>query len=136
MRRDDPRAALARLWLVKAQHDLLLAQRASQPPPILEGVTFHAQQTAEKALKGYLAWRNRPFRRTHSLPSLVRICAEIDPEFATLLDAATALDEFVAVGRYPDVAAEPTPADADETYRLAEQVLAFVLTHLPPETRP
>jgi HEPN domain-containing protein len=136
MPRNDPRAALARQWLVKAQHDLLLAERARQPPAVLEGITFHAQQTAEKALKGYLAWRNQRFGKTHALPSLVSRCASMEPDFATLLDAAEALDEFIATGRYPDVAVEPTPEAAEESYRLAQQVVAFVLSRLPPEARP
>jgi len=91
MPRENPRIQLTREWLTKARHDLLLAQRAAAPPPLREGITFHAQQAAEKALKGYLTWKNEEFKQTHDLPSLVKQCVKLEPDFGTLIGAAEPL---------------------------------------------
>jgi hypothetical protein len=36
-------------------------------PAFVEDVLFHCQQTVEKALKAFLAWHDRPLRKTHDL---------------------------------------------------------------------
>jgi hypothetical protein len=36
-------------------------------PPDVKGALFHSQQTAEKALKGFLTWHDIAFRRVHEL---------------------------------------------------------------------
>jgi HEPN domain-containing protein len=51
----DPASDLAREWLVRAEHDLRVAEYLlTRPDPPPESVGFHAQQCAEKALKGFL----------------------------------------------------------------------------------
>lgn len=53
----DPITELAWEWLVRAEHDLRVAEyllTMPEPPP--ESVGFHAQQCAEKALKGFLTF--------------------------------------------------------------------------------
>lgn len=42
-------------WLARAEQDIQMALLALEARPILgSGIAFHAQQAAEKALKGYL----------------------------------------------------------------------------------
>ena len=58
-------------WLLYAKSDLDLA-RVSRPPGVLfEGLCFHAQQAAEKALKAlFVAWAI-PVPRTHNIGMLL-----------------------------------------------------------------
>lgn len=65
---DPERIAETRGWLVKAAEDLRAAdfERRAQPP--LSGdIAFHAQQAAEKVMKGFLTWHDHRFRKTHNL---------------------------------------------------------------------
>jgi HEPN domain-containing protein len=60
------------LWLQRARSDLALGEAALQTPGVLpEDACFHAQQCAEKALKGLLSDRGIPFPRTHVLEVLL-----------------------------------------------------------------
>jgi HEPN domain-containing protein len=50
------------LWLQRARSDLALGEAALQTPGVLpEDACFHAQQCAEKALKGLLSDRGIPY---------------------------------------------------------------------------
>lgn len=139
------KAELTRQWLSKAQQDLETADRMAQPPPLPSVVAFHSQQAAEKALKGYLTWHDQSFEKTHQLETLVRQCADIAADFATLLEAAKTLTPYAVAGRYPPSevadryprhAVAPSRELADEARRLARMIVAFVQDNLPPHTRP
>jgi HEPN domain-containing protein len=102
----------------------------------VENVLFHCQQAAEKSLKGYLAWRNQPFRRTHDLEELVKQCADLADDFSVLTTAAGVLTQFGVDPRYPGFAAEATPEEMAQALRLADEIVSFVLERLPPEIHP
>ena len=54
-------------WFAKAADDLELARRALGPDrPVPDLACYHAQQCAEKYLKGYLVAHGVPFRFVHS----------------------------------------------------------------------
>ncbi len=56
---DPERIAEARAWLVKAADDLRAADfERTAEPPLTSDIVFHAQQAAEKTLKGFLAWHD------------------------------------------------------------------------------
>jgi len=64
---DPERIAETRAWFVKAGEDLRAADfERSAAPPLTSDIVFHAQQAAEKAMKGFLTWHDRPFRKTHT----------------------------------------------------------------------
>lgn len=127
-----PHIALARQWLAKSRRDLIMAERATAgEQPLLDMAAFHWQQAAEKALKGYLTWRNLPFRRTHDLVELLKQCEATDDGFAQLRMAADHLSPYAVAFRYPGAKAEPTAADAVHAQRLARETVDFVLTRLP-----
>jgi HEPN domain-containing protein len=69
MPQTDDRAELTREWLRKAAGDLKAAD-------LHDLAAFHCQQAFEKALKGYLTWHDRPFRKTHDLVELIEQCIE------------------------------------------------------------
>jgi len=63
----------------KAARDLRAAEvLLAANPPLLEEVVFHCQQTAEKAMKGFLAWNDRPFGKTHDLAVVGGHCVAQD----------------------------------------------------------
>lgn len=128
----DPRLELARQWMRKAHHDLLTAERMAQPEAVPDIVVFHCQQAAEKALKAYLTWRDRPFRRTHELGDLLVECIALEPAFAILKEAADTLTPYAVDPRYPgEDAGMPSADEMDEALPLAQQVMTFVGGCLP-----
>ncbi len=57
-----------RNWFEKADQDLEMARRALDPKqPLSEMACYHAQQCAEKYLKGYLIAHSVSFRFVHDL---------------------------------------------------------------------
>ncbi len=61
------RQALVRGWFLKADSDLADARRTIASEGPYDTACFHAQQAAEKYLKGYLAWLGNPIPRAHDL---------------------------------------------------------------------
>lgn len=58
---DDPRA-----WVAKAEEDFEMARLAlRRKKPLTDPACFHAQQCAEKYLKGMLVARGQIFPKTH-----------------------------------------------------------------------
>ena len=117
-------------WSTKADQHLEIARRALGPDrPLPALACFHAQQCAEKHLKGYLVAHGVPFRLVHDLAYLINLCTGLDPAFADLRPAAVTLNAYIATGRYPaEAAQEPDIPAAQEAIRLAQQVADFVLS--------
>jgi HEPN domain-containing protein len=137
MPHDPARIADTKSWLTKASMDCKAAAfELTAVPPFLADIVFHAQQAAEKALKGYLAWHDIPFRKTHDLAEIGRQCSEIDPSLEALLARAARLTEYAWKFRYPGGADEPTREEAERALALAREVLDAVLGRLPTEVRP
>lgn len=115
-------------WFEKAREDLVMARRAMDPAaPLPAMACFHAQQCAEKMLKGYLMARQVQFRFVHDLVYLLQLCTEQEPAFSELLPAAEILGEYGVRVRYPmEEEAKPDEEAAQEALRLAEEVRAFI----------
>lgn len=74
-----------RSWLVKAHSDLRSARAlVALAEPATDTAIYHCQQAAEKALKGYLAFRDQPLERTHDLDRLLELATALEPAFAPL----------------------------------------------------
>ena len=116
-------------WFAKADDDLEIARRALGPDrPLPAMACFHAQQCAEKYLKGYLVAHGVPFRFVHDLGYLIDLCMGLDPAFADLRPAAVTLNAYIATGRYPaEAAQEPDIEAAQEAIHRAQQIADFVL---------
>ena len=115
-------------WFAKADEDLEIARRALRPDqPLPAMACYHAQQCAEKYLKGYLVAHGIPFRLVHDLGYLISLCTGLDPTFADLRPAAISLNPYVATARYPSEAAQEPDIDAAEkAIRVAERIAAVV----------
>ncbi len=64
---NDDRIHVARTWFAKAENDLAATRQIMlmEAPPT-DTICFHAQQCAEKYLKGLLTYHSIDFPRTHS----------------------------------------------------------------------
>ncbi len=113
MPRDSVRAQEAQAWLGRARAHLraIEVDLAAEPPPP-EDASFHCQQAAEKALKGFLAWHDQPFRKTHSIEELGEQCLALDERLRGEVDQAVPLTEFAWRFRYPGEPEALTPEEA------------------------
>jgi HEPN domain-containing protein len=126
-----------RAWLVKAARDLEAARRLIETEePLLDIVVYHCQQSMEKALKGFLTFKESPFTKTHALVVLVEQAAEIDNTFESLADHAEELSPFAWRFRYPGDLLEPAQDEAQRAVELAHAALDFVTERIPEEARP
>ena len=116
-------------WFEKADQDLEMARRALGPERPLPGMAcYHAQQCAEKYLKGYLIAHSVPFRFVHDLVYLTQLCTAREPAFEELMSAAEILGEYGTTVRYPMGGSEgPDVETAKKAIQLAEQVAALVV---------
>ena len=133
---DPRRVADTKAWFRKAQIDLRGAQiDLAANPPLLEDVVFHCQQAAEKTLKGFLTWHDRPFRKTHDLGELGQQCTQLDPLLEPVCRRAEPLTVYAWVFRYPGPTEEPSRREAEDAMTVAGELLQSVLARLPEELR-
>ena len=120
------KTAVAR-WLAKAANDLRTAETMlSVVPPVVDTSCYHAQQCVEKCLKAFLTAADRHVERTHSLPRLVELCAEVEPAFRRLADLGTELTLYASQSRYPDDWREIPIPEAEGAVAKAREALDFV----------
>jgi len=133
---DLARTEHTRAWLDKAADDLRAgAHSLTADPPLAFDVSFHAQQTCEKALKAFLAWHDRPFRKTHNLEEIGEVCLAIDASLRSIIDRAAPLSEYAWRFRYPGDANDPTPDEAEAAMSIARAVFQAVIDRLPADVR-
>lgn len=118
-------------WFRKADSDLRTAEYAATDDDLLEIACYHAQQCAEKYLKGYLVSKQVPFKFVHELAYLVRLCMNADQEFSRLLDPAAELQDYATDVRYPaEEMAWVSREEAQEALQRATRIRDFVLSKL------
>ena len=94
-------------WLQFAEDDIRTADTlVAAPSPVWRNVAYHAQQSAEKALKALVFHLGAEPHRTHDLTQLLLDIAEIDPVRGRHLllahqNAAADLATFAVTPRYP-----------------------------------
>jgi HEPN domain-containing protein len=130
---DDEKLQLLREWMVKGDRDLQTAEHVLASLQLPDIVVFHCQQAAEKALKGYLAWRDVPSRKIHELEEILADCQRMDADFRALTVAAQTLSPYAVDPRYPSMTPSPSLADAASALRSAREVVQFVSERVPPE---
>lgn len=137
MPHDPARVADTVGWLRKAKEDLQAAKQLLKPSKaITGGAVFHCQQAAEKALKGFLAWHDTPFRKTHDLEEVGEACIKLDASLKEMVDRAASLTEYAWKFRYPGEPEAPARKEAESALALATEVYRTVLSRLPKEVKP
>ena len=120
------KTAVAR-WLAKAANDLRTAETmVSLVPPVVDTSCYHAQQCVEKCLKAFLTAADRHVERTHGLPRLVELCAEVDSAFGRLADLGVELTGYASQSRYPDDWREIPVDEALAAVEKARETFEFV----------
>ncbi len=115
-------------WFRKGENDLTAARMIIQNPhPPTDTLCFHAQQCAEKYIKGYLTLHNIEVEKTHDLVNLNNRCREINTQFKILAEACDKLRVYAVEARYPGEFYEYPLEEAKEAIALAEMVRNFVL---------
>jgi HEPN domain-containing protein len=136
MQHDPARVADTKSWLTRAADDLEAAERLLKAPALFGAAVFHCQQAAEKALKGFLAWHDTPFRKTHDLEESGEACVAIDATLRETIERAIPLTEYAWKFRYPGEPEEPTREEAEEALAAARDVYVAVAVLLPDEAKP
>jgi len=95
---------LVQEWLKYSQNDLISAKHLFDDlyPKQTEIACYLSQQCAEKALKGYLLFKNTEPPRTHNLVELCQICMNHDTMFSEILDTCADLTPYGVAVRYPN----------------------------------
>jgi HEPN domain-containing protein len=118
-------------WLERAARNLdaariLLRDRAGDASI----VAFHAQQTAEMALKALLVRYQVELPKTHEVGRLRGLIQPVAPEVSDRVAEADDLTPYAVEHRYPGSVEEATRADAERALRIAERTREVVIDHL------
>ena len=100
-------------WVKKAEADYraMVALRR-QKPPVHDVVCFHAEQCAEKYLKGLMEELGLAIAKTHDLDLLLPQLLPHHPALKSLRRGATFLSNFAVGTRYPGKSASKRQAEA------------------------
>ncbi|MBM4048694.1 MAG: HEPN domain-containing protein [Planctomycetes bacterium] len=130
----QPLMEVVKEWLDKANGDLQLAELAlNATPPVYWGAAFHAQQVAEKCLKGLLSLHGVEFEKRHEIEYLMDLLAPVLPQVEALRDTGPRLSQYAVDPRYPFPPRDPSESEAREAIEIARQVREFVRQRLPAE---
>jgi HEPN domain-containing protein len=137
MQPDSTLLADVRAWLTRANDDVRTAEAlVVLSEPHLRSALFHCQQSVEKSLKAFLAWKDRPFPKTHDLRRLRDWCIELDSTLDTTLAEVARLTDYAWKFRYPGEPYEPTIEEAREAAGTARAVFDTIVKRVPSEGRP
>jgi len=89
----------------------------------IQGICFHAQQSAEKYLKAVLVSRRVYFPKTHDLVFLNQLCEQSGILSGFAVEDVALLTDFAVQVRYPGE--EPDETDARRAVEIARSVRRF-----------
>jgi len=122
-------------WLRHARSDLVLATEGhGLRRVLLETLCFHAQQCAEKSLKGILIHHGVPFPFSHDIARLISLVRQAGIPWNDDLDDAAALTYFAVHARYPGPIMEIDEEAWEEAVDTARRVLDWAREQLAPGT--
>lgn len=99
---------MSKEWFRFAVRDLKHAKALLHlGPEFKHGASFHSQQCAEKAIKGYLSHHNVRPPKTHDIETLGTEVAKVDPILSKLTKKYGSLTDLAVAYRYPDAEKKP-----------------------------
>lgn len=129
------RVSHTRGWFRKGDSDLVTARKLLLSDGPYDVVCFHAQQAAEKYLKGLLAFGERPIPHIHDLNDLALVCSAGEPQLAVPSQMLAELTPYAVELRY-DFEFWPDEGTAREAVRAAQEVRETVLALVEREAWP
>jgi len=108
---------------------------AASSPPLLDTAIYHCQQTAEKAVKGFLVFCDQEFERIHDVEVLVQAAVPYEASFSVWVDVGRLLTPYARIFRYPGNITAPSREQFNEAMSAAEGLYNFVLSLLPEEVQ-
>jgi HEPN domain-containing protein len=118
-------------WLDRARRDLRSAKVLIAGEEYA-GALFHCQQAAERALKGFLTFHQKPFRKIRVLSDLRPECLAIDASLESVFAQADELTKYAWRFHYPGAPYEPDHAQAADGLERAEATVRAMEHRLPP----
>jgi HEPN domain-containing protein len=111
------------VWFEKAENDLLnISNNLSAKNIPWDTVCFHAQQAAEKYLKGFLIFHGNTPPRTHDLIAILGNCIDYDDTLSNIKEDCFLLSEMAVASRYPSDIYEPAESDGKKMIRSANNI--------------
>ena len=90
-------------WVRKAEGDYTAARREyrARKEPNFDASCFHAQQCAEKYLKGRLHESGISVEKTHNLVHLLDLALQVEPLWEGMRTSLVVLNNYAVAFRYP-----------------------------------
>lgn len=102
---------MVKMWFRKAQEDLLAAKLllAQNSEDLFGPLVFHAHQSTEKVIKGFLVFHKIRFPKTHDMGILIGLVAKVDENLSQELHPVKILTKYAVAYRYPEENEPPEP---------------------------
>jgi len=128
----DPKVELAKQFLMRADDDLQISEIIlEESEPIYWAIAFHAQQCAEKALKGLLTFHDIRAGKTHDIGGLLKLGLPVLSGLEKFTEQASTLTAYAVDSRYPVQYGDVSKKEAIEALEMARTIYEFVLNSLP-----
>lgn len=120
---------VAKEWLGYANTDLIGAQALLDlGEKFYSLAAFHAQQSAEKAIKGFLVFASVRIPKTHDIKTLITLIHDKNLDLEKSLQPATILTDYAVAYRYPDAQKKPlVKKDVQDAIDIAKIVFDLCL---------
>jgi len=133
----DAKLEMTKQWIMRADDDLRLAELIQKDnDPAYWAIAFHAQQCAEKALKGLLTFHDIRAGKTHDIEKLLRLSSPVVDELERFTKQAKTLSVYAVDSRYPVPHGDISNNEAIEAIETARKIFECVLNALPDLSKP
>lgn len=126
---------LARLWFENGDEDLTACRKLVSAEGPYKVVCFHAQQAAEKYLKGFLSLHAISFEKTHDLEYLVTQSNNL-LQLPELFELKNNLVSGYAITARYELGFHPSHDTAEDALEYAQRVREIILPHVPSTAKP
>lgn len=117
-------------WVEIASQDLASAKYLVNMKPVpLEIICYHCQQSAEKYLKAFMAFKGLEIIKTHDLTALYKELIVMDETFESIKNECIDLTDFSVTTRYP-YKLELDIKDMKKAIKDAEKIQSFITDKL------
>ena len=117
-------------WLNIAEMDIASAKFLQNMHPLpVEIICYHCQQSAEKYLKGFLAFKENEVLKTHDLLVLNNLCQKYDKDFLSINEECLRLTDYGVNIRYP-YPMDLNKSDMKIALKDSQKIKAFILSKI------